>query len=75
MEIHCLVQVELDHIPRGERASPQNEFRMLYEVKRLRGSKKGGSAQQALGDALDGLRRDHPDYAFQYDKAWFDARS
>ncbi len=73
-ELHRLVKEELRHVPRGERGSPQNVFRDVYVIRRLHGWKTSRSAQQALRDALEYMRRDHPNYPFQYEEAWFGAR-
>jgi len=75
VDIQHTVQAELEHIPRGERAGPQNMLRMFYEVRREAGLKKGGSARQALDQALVLARQEHPDHHFEYDEAWFNSAS
>lgn len=72
---HRLAKEDLRHIPRGERGSPQNVFRDVYVIERLHGWKDHGSAQKALHDALEYMHKDHPDYPFRYDEAWFESRS
>jgi len=68
------VKAELEHIPPGE--LPQNELRQVYWILRMHSlGKKGKDLQESKKDVLkksiENVSKDHRNFEFRYDKAYF----
>lgn len=75
-EMREKVLAEMERIPR--RPKPAQSFlRMLYFTSRMHSLGKHASKQQSpsqvLKECIDFLKKEHPDFEFFYDRAFFDA--
>ena len=77
-EMRAQVQAELEHIP-GWPKEHQNKLRMLYWSSRMRSlgkkAERNQSALAVLQECIEFLRNADPNLEFQYDKAFFKAKS
>jgi hypothetical protein len=77
-DMRAQVQAELEHIP-GWPKEPQNKLRMLYWSNRMRSlgkkAERNQSALAVLQECIEFLRKADPHLEFQYDKAFFKAKS
>ena len=64
---------ELDHIPRAERGSTQNELRMLYWFWRTRDLARdpGLPAARALDASVETIRQTYPYFQPDFDRDYF----
>lgn len=67
---------ELDHIPRGERHSPQNVLRMLYNLHRRQELAKRPDAhpKYSLLRAIIGTQNEYPYFVPSVDQTFFGIR-
>jgi len=67
------VLTELQHIPQWP--EPQRELRMVYWSLRMhslgRKVEMKKTAKEVLEESITSVKRDHPDYNFQYDEQFF----
>ena len=74
-EMQRVVDEELDHIPKGDRRSAQNELRMTYNMLRWRSLGPNAEGTQTKEDVLreasKSVRGRHPSFAPQYDSDYF----
>lgn len=72
-EMNGKVAVELEHISKGDAASPQNELRMLFNLVRRRdlGEDPTAPASSALRKAIATIARDHPGFSPSIDHRFF----
>jgi hypothetical protein len=70
------IRNELEHIPRGERCSPQNLLRMLYNFYRRRQLSRNpsGQARWSLFRALVSTQREYPYFQPSVDEWFFGIR-
>jgi hypothetical protein len=61
----------LEHIPRGEPASPQNELRMVFTILRQSTDRNGVATADILSEALADVGGRYLGYQFDVDVAWF----
>jgi len=68
------LDIELEHIPRGLRRSPQNEFRMMYSMYRREdlSSNPETSRSVSLRKALQWFKKEHPNEHAQFDSKFFE---
>ncbi|MFQ6115843.1 MAG: hypothetical protein ACE5NG_17420 [bacterium] len=68
-----IVLGELEHIPKWP--EPQGELRMIYWGRRMhslgRKVNRQKTAKEVLEESITSLRRDYPDFKFQYDEQFF----
>lgn len=68
-----LVLRELEHIPNWP--EPQRELRMVYWDHRMhslgRKVNRQKTAKEVLEESIASLRRDYPDFKFEYDEQFF----
>lgn len=68
-----LVLRELEHIPNWP--EPQGELRMVYWNRRMhslgRKVNRQKTAKEVLEESIAFLRRDYPDFKFEYDEQFF----
>ncbi len=69
--INRVLKFELEHIPKGSKGSTQNKLRFYYVAYRRRGIAKGLSRDQCLKDAIDRLKKDHPEFDPAFDEDFF----
>ena len=64
---------ELEHIPNWP--EPQGELRMVYWSRRMhslgRKVNREKTAKEVLEESISALRRDYPDFRFEYDEQFF----
>lgn len=67
------IDIELDHIPPGNKGSPQNELRMFYNIYRRRhlGRYPEAVASTALRTAIATLAGEYPDFRPSFDRHYF----
>ncbi len=67
------VQEELEHIPQSDLS--QNLLRTCYQQMRMHSLSKGVEKKQSpfeiLQKCIDLLRKEHPEYKFNYDREFF----
>jgi len=68
-----IVLRELEHIPNWP--EPQGELRMVYWNRRMhslgRKVNRQKTAKEVLEESIASLRRDYPDFKFEYDEQFF----
>jgi len=62
---------ELEHVPRGERGSSQNELRMVYTILRQSAEMRGTSPFEVLERAVANVRGANPGCHLTFSEAWF----
>ena len=69
-----VVLKELEHIPNWP--EPQKELRMVYWRRRMhslgRKVNKKETAKEVLEESMNLLKRDYPNFSFEYDEEFFD---
>ena len=64
---------ELEHIPNWP--GPQAELRMVYWSRRMhslgRKADRQKTAKEVLEESIDSLKRDYPNFRFEYDAEFF----
>jgi hypothetical protein len=73
--MNALIRKELEHIPRGMRRSPQNEFRWLYPIIRRKHLSKSATIPRdvTLVEAISSMRKSprHEEFEPEYDRDYF----
>ena len=69
--INKIIKFELGHIPKGSKGSTQNKLRFYYVAYRRKGIAKGLPRDQCLKDAIDKLKKDHPEFEPTFDEDFF----
>lgn len=71
-ELTGIVKSELKHIPKGDRGSPQNELRRLYNARRRHDLTKTEKVkEETLQYCIQAVKKDHPDFIPKYDEDFF----
>lgn len=72
-QMRQIVLKELEHIPNVP--EPQGELRMVYWSRRMHSLGRKGdrqkTAKEVLEESITSLKRDYPDYNFEYDEQFF----
>lgn len=72
-QMRAIVLRELEYIPNWPK--PQGELRMVYWSRRMHSLGKKvniqKTAKEVLEESIDYLKRDYPDFEFQYDEQFF----
>ena len=67
-----IVKSELEHIPKGDRGSPQNQLRRIYNARRRFDlAKTENTKEETLQHCIQSVKRDHPDFVPKYDEDFF----
>jgi len=73
-----MLDEECNHIPEGEEGSSQGELRKVYREIRTRGmgvgimgAKESKTKEECLKDAIETVRRNHPDLDPKFDRGFF----
>lgn len=72
-DMNRMIDTELAHIPRGEKGSPQNAFRMIYNADRRRdlGQRTDAPRHKALFQAVASVTSHYPSFSPDYDTMFF----
>ena len=71
-ELTRIVKSELEHIPKGDRGSPQNRLRQRYNTRRRYDlTKTDKTKEETLQYCIQALKKDHPDFVPKYDEGFF----
>ena len=71
-ELTRIVKSELEHIPKGNRGSPQNRLRQRYNARRRYDlTKTDRTKEETLQYCIQMLREDHPDFVPKYNEDFF----
>jgi len=66
------VKSELEHIPKGDKGSPQSALRRLYNARRRYDlTKTEKTKEDTLQHCIQALKKDHPDFVPKYDEEFF----
>ena len=75
-QMRAIVLGELEHIPKWP--EPQGELRMVYWSCRMhslgRKVNRPKTAKEVLEESITSLRRDYPDFDFEYDEQFFNKK-
>jgi len=67
-----IVKSELEHILKGDKGSPQNTLRRLYNFRRRYDlTKTGKTKEETLQYCIQEVKKDHPDFIPKYDEDFF----
>jgi len=69
--VNRIIKFELRYIPKGSKGTTQNRLRFYYVAYRRKGLAKGLSREQCLKDAIDKLKKDHPEFDPAFDEDFF----
>jgi hypothetical protein len=69
--VNRIIKFELRYIPKGSKGTTQNRLRFYYVAYRRKGLAKGLSRDQCLKDAIDKLKKDHPEFDPEFDEDFF----
>jgi len=71
-ELTKIVKSELEHIPKGDKGSPQSALRRLYNARRRYDlTKTEKMKEDTLQHCIQALKKDHPDFIPKYDEEFF----
>jgi len=71
-EINSQVKEDLEHIPRGVKGSAQNLLRLYYsDLRKHDLAKTSKTKNETLKQAVDSVKKDHPDFFPKYDRDCF----
>lgn len=71
-ELTKIVKSELEHIPRGDKGSPQSALRRHYNARRRYDlTKTEKTKEDTLQDCIQTLKKDHPAFIPKYDEDFF----
>ena len=71
-ELTKIVKSELEHIPKGDKGSPQSALRRLYNARRRYDLTKSEKTKEGtLHNCIQTLKKDHPDFIPKYDEDFF----
>jgi len=71
-EMTKIVKSELEHIPKGDKGSPQNELRLLYNARRRRDLVKTSKVkEETLQDCVKTLKEKYPNFVPTYNENFF----
>lgn len=77
-QMNQLIREELEHIPRGDPNSPQNQLRMAYRMARIHSlgakAKQKQTAKDVLLAQIEFVRTKHPTFQFDFNKDFFESR-
>ena len=70
------IDVELDHIPRGDKGSTQNAFRMHYNIHRRKdlAQRRDSPASQTLIKAITSVTQEYPYFSPSFNDDFFQKR-
>jgi len=71
-ELTRIVKSELEHIGKGDRGSPQNRLRLLYNARRRYDLTKTDKTRgDTLQHCIQAMKKEYPDFVPRYDGDFF----